>query len=90
VAFFIKLGVIRESQLYTYLIPTWLLWGVGMLLAFLRIVQWSIRARRDGLERIVLTVPHLLGLWLFGFFAWFLFIPWSVGFFWLVIDSLRR
>ena len=88
VATLVGTGVVRERQAGALLVPTWLLWGSAILLSMLRIVQWSVRARRQGLERVVIDVPHLVGLWLFGIFVYFFFLPWGVGFLWLIVDSL--
>lgn len=70
-------------------LPAWLLLGAGVLLSIVRITQWSTRARGAGLERTVIDVPYLLGLWSLGLIVWLLILPWCVGFFWIVIDSLR-
>jgi hypothetical protein len=53
----------------------------------LQIAVWSARVRHSGFERALLDVPHLLGLWLFGAIVLFGFLPWCVGFVWIVIDS---
>jgi hypothetical protein len=70
-------------------LPAWILLAVAFLLSALRITQWSMRVRNAGAERVLIDVPYLFALWSLGLIVWLLLVPWLVGFFWIVIDSLR-
>lgn len=61
--------------------------GVGATL--LRVGQWVRRIRYGGAGVGVLAAGELAGLWLFGGLLLLGFVPWCVGFFWVVIDSYR-
>lgn len=61
----------------------------ALFATLLRVAQWSRRACLYGGGRATLAVSEMLALWLLG--AWVLLglLPWCVGFFWVVFDSLR-
>jgi hypothetical protein len=60
---------------------------ISILSTYLRVAQWSARARHSGFERVLVDVPYLFGLWFFGAIVFFGFLPWCIGFVWIVIDS---
>ncbi len=61
----------------------------SVLLALLRAGQWVARSRHAGLLRGAAASLELTGLWAVSVVALLGIIPWCVGFFVLVIDSLR-
>jgi hypothetical protein len=58
-------------------------------LSLLRIGQWRARTRLCGMVRAVLGVGEVVGLWLLGAVVLLGLAPWTVGFAWIAIDSLR-
>jgi hypothetical protein len=51
--------------------------------------QWARRAKHSGISTTALAAGELLLLWLIGAGLLLGFVPWCVGFTWIVIDSLR-
>lgn len=63
--------------------------AIGLVASLVRILQWSAQIRGGGIVRMVLHAPlQYLLFWLRAFF-YFGILAWLVGFFWIVIDSLR-
>lgn len=58
-------------------------------LTLLRVAQWSRRVKRGGTGADIPAALELAGLWLLGLALILGVVPWSLGFFWLVIDSFR-
>jgi hypothetical protein len=61
----------------------------GLLGTVYRVAQWLARVRHGGLGSAVLSVAELIGLWLPGGIVALGVLPWCVGFFRIVVDSLR-
>jgi hypothetical protein len=55
----------------------------------LRLTQWLHRTRRAGLARALLALAELLALWTLAALLFLFFLPWSVGYTRILIDSFR-
>jgi hypothetical protein len=78
----------RTPTAFALLALSWV-FELAALSAIFRIAQWSARTKEKGAATLVLTIPALLCLWALGVVLFAGVLPWCVGFFWIVIDSLR-
>jgi hypothetical protein len=65
------------------------LYAGGALGTLYRVGQWVRRVRHCGTVRAWLGAMELIGLWVLGWLFFLGVVPWCVGFFWIVLDSLR-
>jgi hypothetical protein len=61
----------------------------AIIATFLRTAKWLMRTRHCSAGAAALALGELIGLWTLGAVVLVGLIPWSVGFLWIVIDSLR-
>lgn len=62
---------------------------IAVIAPCVRVGQWLARVRRGGFATGVVGALGLVLLWAAGAFVLFGLVPWSFGFLWLLIDSLR-
>jgi hypothetical protein len=56
---------------------------------FIRVGRWLAKMRHCGPGRVLIGLLELAGLWVAGAIFLLGVLPWSIGFLWIVIDSLR-
>ncbi|MGE5610180.1 MAG: hypothetical protein ACM359_13070 [Bacillota bacterium] len=62
---------------------------IALIGSTVRTAQWAARVRHAGIEHIAFALLKLLVLWSLGSLLLLGLFPWSLGFFWIVLDSFR-
>jgi hypothetical protein len=85
---FIAAGPFRQSAILLAIVGV-VLYAAGALGTLYRVGQWLRRVRYCGTLRACLGAVELMGLWVLGWIFFLGIVPWCLGFFWIVLDSLR-
>jgi hypothetical protein len=85
---FVEAGPFRRLTIVLAIVSV-VLYAVGALGTLYRVGQWLRRVRHCEALGAWLGAMELIGLWVLGWIFFLGVIPWCVGFFWIVFDSLR-
>jgi hypothetical protein len=85
---FVEAGPFRRLTIVLAIVSV-VLYATGALGTLYRVGQWVRRVRHCGTVRAWLGAMELTGLWVLGWIFFLGVVPWCVGFFWIVLDSLR-